>query len=677
MRRLSALLVVFLLGLQPARGQPAEKLRPMTVDAVMKVRYLTDPALSPDGTQVVYVVSEADLKQGRYNTDLWLVPFDPLDGGAAVKLTNGPGRDDTPRWSRDGKKVAFISDRDGKPQVWLISPAGGEATKLTDSKTGVRDFAWSPDGKQIAYIAREPDTPEEKKQKQEKADVIVVGREKMEHLHLIPAAGGPSRQLTRGDFSVLNFSWSRNSKQIAYAAAPSRRLEDVYHSDIYVIATAGGPPRALVKRPGMDTLPKWSPDGKTIAFVSNEGKLDWLENTALCVVPAEGGTPRNVSKKFDGHIAAHGSGQYEWDKWARFGEGLYFLADQGASRHLFWVSVQKGEVIRLTSGARVHNAFSLGGGRRFVLMREDPATPPEVYVSAFAFRPRLLRRTTSNPQLAGVALGGVESIRWKSFDGLEVEGLLIKPVGYKDGTRYPLLTYIHGGPALQFAHGFSVYPPGPPQASRYPVHVLAGQGYAIFCPNPRGSEGYGKKFRQANVRDWGGGDYKDIMAGVDHLIARGIADRERLGVMGWSYGGYMTSWIITQTDRFKAASAGAGPTDLTSMYGQTDIPGFLERYFEGLPWKEGALYRKHSPLTHVGNAKTPTLIQHGEKDERVALAQSRQLYAALKRNGVPVEFVIYPRQGHNPSEPRLQVDVLRRNVDWFNRWLKKPGARSP
>jgi dipeptidyl aminopeptidase/acylaminoacyl peptidase len=661
MRRLSAVLFVLVVVLAGARGQSGEKSRPMTVDDVMKVRYLTETAISPDGAHVVYVVSEADLKQGRYNSDLWMVPF---AGGAPVRLTTAPGRDDSPHWAPDGKRIAFISDRSGTPQVWLISPTGGEATKLTDSKTAVRDVAWSPDGKQIAYIAREPDTADEAKRKQDKADVIIVGKDKMDHLHVILTGGGPSKQLTRGAFSVLNFSWSPDGKQLAYAAAPSWRPEDVHRSDLHVIPAEGGKPRVLVKREGMDQLPKWSPDGKTIAFVSGDGKADWLGNTYLCLVPAEGGAPRNLSRKFDGRIDAF--------DWAPDGTRLYFAADWAATRQLSALSARTGELDTLTSGERLHDKYSLSrDGRRIAFLVEDPTTPREVYVAEL---PRLQpkRLTTTNPQLAGVALGKVEELRWRSDgDGLQIHGLLIKPVGYKAGQRYPLLTYVHGGPALQFAHGFSVYPPGPPQASRYPIHVLAGQGYAIFCPNPRGSASYGRTFRLANVRDWGGGDYKDIMSGVDLLINLGIADPERLGVMGWSYGGYMTAWIITQTQRFKAASAGAGVTNLFSMYGETDIPGFLERYFKGLPWDERALYAKHSPMTHIGKAKTPTLIQHGEKDERVPLAQSQELHAALKRNGVPVELVIYPRQGHNPTEPRLQVDVLRRNVEWFNRWLKK------
>jgi dipeptidyl aminopeptidase/acylaminoacyl peptidase len=413
-------------------------------------------------------------------------------------------------------------------------------------------------------------------------------------------------------------------------------------------------------------LPKWSPDGKQIAFLSGDGKLDWLADLAVCVMPSSGGEPRNVSKKLDGLTFA-GS---EFYGWAPDNRTLRLAVDTRATRQLFSLSVPDGEVKVLTEGQRVHDKFSFSAdGQRFACVVDDPASPREVHAGTVGEQ-KPTRATFTNPQLLSVALGKVEPLRWKSADGLEVEGLLIKPTGYQQGRRYPLLTYIHGGPALQFAHAFSVYPPGPPQASRYPIHVLAGQGYLIFCPNPRGSAGYGEKFRQANVKDWGVGDFKDIMTGVDHLIAQGLADPQRLGIMGWSYGGYMTSWAITQTDRFKAASTGAGVTNLFSMYGQTDIPRFMEGYFGDVPWNQRELYAKHSAMTHVGKVKTPTLIQHGEKDDRVPLAQSQELHGALKRRGVPVEFVVYPRQGHNPSEPRLQADVLRRNVDWFNRWLK-------
>jgi dipeptidyl aminopeptidase/acylaminoacyl peptidase len=661
--RLVALVWLFIpAGILHADAKP----RPMTVDDVMKVRHIVEASIAPDGSQVVYVISEPDLQQNQYNTDLWLVP---AAGGAATKLTAGPKQDDTPRWSPDGKTIAFLSDRDGTPQIWLIAPAGGEARKLTKNATGIKNLAWSPDGSRLAFLALDPDAAVEGKAQPPSPDITVVDQHNpREHLHVIGEDGGGSRQLTRGPFTVDAFSWSPDGKTIAYARKPTMGLSDQWRTDLFVVSAEKGESRPLVERPGIDTLPVWSPDGKTVAFVSNDGAHDWLANTFLCVVPAAGGKPRKVSERFDGVILGpdrdvlHGSPD---------GKRLLFAAEHRAGKHLFEVALETGEVKGLTSGDRIFDGFSFSRDRtKMACLLEDPATPREVHVAdGNGQQPK--RLTVTNPQLKDIALGRVEPLRWKSFDGKTIEGLLIKPVGYEAGKRYPLLTYVHGGPALQFMHGFTVYPPGRPQASRYPVHVLAGQGYAVFCPNPRGSAGYGLKFRQANVKDWGGGDYRDIMAGVDHLIAQGIADPDRLGIMGWSYGGYMTSWIIGQTDRFKAASAGAGVTNLFSMYGQTDIPDFMERYLGDVPWKARELYLKHSPMTYAGNIKTPTLIQHGEKDRRVSVAQSQELYHALKRNGVPVEFVIYARQGHNPHEPRLQRDVLTRNVEWFNRWLKK------
>ena len=302
----------------------------------------------------------------------------------------------------------------------------------------------------------------------------------------------------------------------------------------------------------------------------------------------------------------------------------------------------------------------------------NPVTPAEVFVSAMdKFRP--VRLTFSNPELRDVALGKMEVVHWQSPDGMKVEGLVLLPPAFSEGTPCPMLTYVHGGPSGVFAASFSpqIGPPYPVQAECYPLQVLAGLGYAVFMPNPRGSYGYGEKFRKANLGDWGGGDFRDVMSGIDHLVRLKIADPDRLGIMGRSYGGYLTAWIISQTNRFKAASLGAGMSDLISFYGQTDIPGYVEYYLGNVPWLNLDRYLRHSPISYAQRIKTPTLILHGEKDFRVPLPQAQELYAALKRNGVPVELIVYPRQGHVVTEPKFMRDMMSRNLEWFGRWMKR------
>ncbi|HXG65928.1 MAG TPA: S9 family peptidase [Blastocatellia bacterium] len=645
----------------PSTGAAQAK-KPVTVDDLMKIKSLYETQISPDGAQVLYVVCEPDLKESLLNTDVWMVRY---EGGAPVKLTNGAKRDDTPRWSPDGKQVAFISDRDGKPQVWLIDPRGGEASKLTDAKAGVASFAWSPDGRRVAYLAPDPPTDEEEKKQKERDDTLLVDQNlKMTHLHVIGVEGRDSRQLTKGNFNVTSLSWSPDGKQIAFAFQPTPKAPDAFRSDISVVALEDGKVRKLVEREGLDASPQWSPDGATIAFDSNEDGIDWIGNTYLCVVPAAGGAPRNLSKAFDENLSDFA--------WSADSKTIYASAIQRVTTQLFAVSAETGNVTKITAGDRVYGGFSFSRTGRMAFLAQTPEMPAEVHVSSLAkFEP--VKLTTTNPQIAGLALGKTEVIRWKSNDGMEIEGLLIKPVGFEAGKRYPLLTYVHGGPSGVFMLSFTPqlgFAPIPLQAEPYPLQVFAGQGYAILCPNPRGSGGHGEKFRRANVKDWGFGDYNDIMSGIDHLIKQGIADPDKLGIMGWSYGGYMTSWVITQTDRFKAASVGAGVTNLYSMYGTTDISEFLDHYFGAKPWNDIEIYKRHSAMFHAGKIKTPTLIQHGEKDERVPLSQGQELYIALRMSNVPVEFAVYPRQGHLIMEPRLQADMLSRNLNWFNRWLK-------
>ncbi len=655
------LILILIFSLMSAGGLAAEH-KTLTVEDIMQIKNVGEPQLSPDGAYVAYVVSRADFNENGYNSDIWLARVDARD---SVRLTNSPRRDSHPRWSPDGRKIAFISGRDGKDQVWMISPFGGEAEKITDAKAGVQSFEWSPDGKRIAFLAREPETEEEERRKKEKDDVIIVEKDqKMAHIWIVGLDTREARQITKGNFNVNDLAWSPDGKALAFSRTSTPKPVDFLTSDIYLISAEGGEPKKLVDMAGSDSSPQWSPDGTAVAFLSKDGKADWLANQYICLIAASGGKPRNLTRAFDESIKSF--------RWAADGRTIYFSAGKGVTAQLFSVAAESGEVKQITSGDKVFSHFSFSrDSMRMAFLCQEPSSPPEVCVSAAAeFAP--VKLTSSNPQLAGIALGHTEVVRWQSKDGMEIEGLLIKPVGYERGKRYPLLVYVHGGPSGVFMMAFApqlATSPYPIQSEPYPLQVFAGRGYAMLLPNPRGSGNYGEAFRRANYRDWGYGDFNDIMAGVDHLVELGIADPDRLGIMGWSYGGYMTSWTISQTDRLRAASVGAGVTNLYSMYGQTDIPDFMEAHFGARPWDDIEEYERHSAMFFAKNIRTPTLIQHGEKDERVPLAQGQELYAALKKKGVPVEFAVYPRQGHLIMEPKLQRDMLERNLRWFEKWV--------
>ena len=657
------LIPFFFISASPLSIHYQKSQRFLTINDIMSIKNIIEVQISPDGSRVLYVITEPDLDKNYYNSDIWMIK---ADGNSLFKLTNSPYRDERPRWSPDGKRIAFISDRDGRPQIWLIRSDGGEAVQLTKVEGSVGYFRWAPDGSKIAFLAQDPETEEEKRRKEQKGDMIIIGHDlKMTHIYLIEIKTKRCWKLTSGKFTVSSFSWSPDGQYIAFSAQPTPRVPDLFKTDIYRISIVSKKIKKLVERKGADTRPEWSPDGAKIAFVSQDGSQEWITNWYLCLVPAKGGPPRNISKNFDEFITSC--------HWSSDSKKLYFQANQRVTTQLFSISAETGLIDQITSGESVYSHFSFSkDSGKMAFLATNPATPAEVYVSSVDdFNPS--RLTFTNQHLKGLSLGQVEVIHWKSYDGLEIEGLLIKPVGFEAGKKYPLLTYVHGGPSGKFGLSFSpqIGAPYPVQAECYPLQVLAGQGYAIFLPNPRGSYGYGEKFRKANIRDWGHGDYQDIMSGIDYLIKLKIADPDRLGIMGRSYGGYMTSWIITQTDRFKAASLGAGMSNLISFYGQTDIPGYIEYYFGGVPWKLNVEYQRSSPLFYASNIKTPTLIQHGEKDRRVPLVQAWELYRALKKNKVPVEFVIYPRQGHSIREPKFQLDMLNRNLEWFNRWIKR------
>jgi dipeptidyl aminopeptidase/acylaminoacyl peptidase len=627
--------------------------RAMNVEDLFKLKFPSNPQISPDGKYVIFVVRTPDFEENSYNTDLWIIS---AQGGEPLQLTYHKKSDRYPRWRADGKMLAFLSDRDEKNQIWLMSPSGGEAEKLTDSKSGVSSFAWSPNGKKIAYLSAEPLSEEEEKKKKEKDDAIVVDKDiKMTNLWIMDVESKNTIQLTKGDFNVDSFDWSPDGSTIAYSITPTPKADDQAESDLMIISVAGREPHTLVKRIGTDTAPLWSPDGNYIAFISRDGQKNATGNNYICLVPASGGEPINLTKQFDGSANII--------SWSEDAKKIYFDADKGVLTHLYAVEIPDAKIDQITDNLDyVVGSFSFNkDATHIAFIKEDPYTPEEVYVSSVtSYNPKKL--TDFNPWIKELQLGEIEAIQWKSKDGWEIEGLLVKPVGYQKGIKYPMVVLAHGGPAGAYTKSF------PASWARYD-HIWAGKGYAVFLPNFRGSSNYGEKFLQGDFNDWGNGDYQDIESGIDYLVKSGIADPDKLGIAGWSYGGYMTAWTVTQTNRFKAASLGAGLTNLYSMYSQNDIPSVMDDYLGGAPWDRYEIYHKCSPMTYIKNAKTPTLILHGQEDRRVPPPQAKEFYMGLKKNGAIVEWVLYPREPHGLREPKHQKDKMNREIEWFDKYI--------
>ncbi|HQR66576.1 MAG TPA: S9 family peptidase, partial [Thermoanaerobaculia bacterium] len=656
---------------------PAGPAAPQRAAHVFALKPVSDPRLSPDGRRAAYVVGEWDFRENLLNTDVWLVDVlaDPAAAAAtARKLTASPKRDDTPRFSPDGRVIAFLSDRklgDEKEtfrQIWLIPVAGGEATRLTAHGAGVAAFAWSPDGKRVAFTAPASPTADERKRKDEKEDHVVVDVDdvKPAALWIVDVATKETVRVSASPWHVTSPDWSPDGKTIAATVAPSPKVPDSFNEDVALFEATGSgkgaEPGWLVRRPGPDHGPRFSPDGKRVAFLSADGRAnDWPGNRAeLCVVPAAGGEPRNLTKALGedaGNVA-----------WAADSSALYFTASERMASRVFRVPAAGGDVRPLTDGPEVVASLSLSrDGKRAAFVRQSSLDPPDVWwlplaTPAAGAKASAVRLTETNPALAAALRPKVERVSWKGPDGLDIEGLLLLPPDIP-AKNLPLVLGIHGGPAGNFSHACGAF------SRIYPWEEFVAKGVAVLLPNPRGSGGYGEAFRKANVRDWGGKDYEDLMAGVDALIAKGIADPARMGVMGWSYGGYMTSTIITKTDRFRFASPGAAVTDLWSFYFTADIPEFIESYFASVPWDDFDVLKSHSAMWGVKNVRTPTLILHGEADARVPTSQGRELFLALKKRGVPVEFVTYPREPHGPQEPKHVKDIRARLLAWTEKYL--------
>jgi dipeptidyl aminopeptidase/acylaminoacyl peptidase len=638
-----------------------------TIDQALEAQTASGPALSPDGQRVVYELSRTNWKSNAFERDLWIA--DRL--GNARLLTSQIKSSSNAEWSPDGRWVAFTSDRPGQiaetkadsRQIYVIDPMGGEARQVTKLEEGVDGFQWSPDSKTIAFTAKDPLSKAQKDRVERYGEYTVIdGDARMTHLWTVdatkaPTSGAPeAHRLTDGEaFSVLDFSWSKDGAKIVFSAAKDGELKNGGTTTIYLVSVADRKVSKLVTTPGPNTDPKFSPDGGQIAFVTADGaQYFFYANQKIAVVPVTGGTPKVVSGSFDEDARL-----LDWS-----GKGIYFAALKKTAAHLYRLNPATGEVEQVTHPDDVvANGFSFSKDFSQVAYRAAlPNAGAEIYLASTTGTAPAMPLTHLNDAMKPYTLARREVVHWRSGDGTTVEGILIKPADFDAKKRYPLLVVIHGGPT-------GVDQPAINPDRYYPIEQFVAKGALVLRPNYRGSAGYGAAFRALNVRNLGVGDYADVISGVDYLIAQGFVDKDRVGSMGWSEGGYISAFITTSSDRFKAVSVGAGISDWMTYYVNTDITPFTQQYLKGTPWDDPEIYKKTSPITYIAKAKTPTLIQQGDRDRRVPVPDSFELRQALEDKGVPVKMVLYHGFGHPIDKPKQQRAVMEENLYWFGHYI--------
>ena len=663
--RLHRLTVLGALGLAILLAAPSFAQRSFTIDDALGIASVADPQLSPDGEFVVYVVSRIDLAENKSGSRIHGVSF---AGGDGAPLTRAGRSASHPRFSPDGSRLAFLSSGDGdKTQIWLLPLTGGEATVLSNLPAGVSSFSWAPDGSALAAVSMDPDPNEPKEGEEAERVPLVMDRlqfkrdgrgyldDRRRHIYVVDTSDGSHEQKTFGPYDDGSPVFSPDGSEIVFVSVrpPEGDADATDNSDLFVIPRAAGEgtePVRLTNNPGPDRSPVFGPDGVWLLHAGNrKPELIWyatenlyaLNRTTDEVVQVAAGLDRNLSNP-----------RFNAD-----GSAIFALLEDSGNRHLASFPLSADAVPdRVIAGERVVRDVEVAGDR-VVAVAATVDRPPEVIAWSRGGEPRTLTGH-NEPRLAEVSLGEVERITFPSSDGTEIQGFVTKPPGFEEGRRYPTILWIHGGPVSQFSTSF-----------QSTWQLFAANGYLVVAANPRGSSGRGEAFSHAIWADWGNLDYEDVNAAVDHVIERGWADPERLGVGGWSYGGILTNYVITKTTRFHAAVSGSSETEYRAAYGNDHYQ--LEWELElGLPWENPELYNRLSPISRVHHVTTPTLVLCGEKDWNVPLSQSENLYQSLRRLGVPTQLIIYPGQSHGIRLPSFQKDRYQRYLAWFDRFLK-------
>jgi len=625
----------------------------------MQVQPVADVIPSPDGRRVVWTQTRAVL-QAEKSEQITHIFLGRTGNAEPVQLTRGEKSATRPTFSPDGTQVFFLSERSGKQNLYRIPISGGEAEQLTDWKGTLFAYRVSPDGRRVAFTGAGEDKEEEKRKK-EKADYTIIDANPKNHtLYLMALDGempGKPEKLIEAIYHIGDFDWSPDSRYVAFERRPAPEQDDARRADLVEVEVATKALREIAATAATELLVGYSPDGRQLALLRSSQTPRPVDGYRLALYSRSDGGIRELPPTFDNRPSPI--------DWSPDSSRIYYWEPKGTRAALYAMPVDGPPVaLYLPQRGRIGPARLNASGTHLGLTFETPEQAVEAYVTDTAAPAKLVRVSEANTALSKPPLGKTELVRWKATDGLEIEGLLTYPVDYRAGARVPLILNIHGGPSGVFGEGFIG------AAGLYPIASFAAKGFAVLRPNPRGSTGYGQQFRQSVIQDWGGLDFQDLMAGVDQAIAMGIADPERLAVMGWSYGGYMTAWAVTQTTRFKAAAVGAGITNTVSMYGTQDIPGVFEDYFGGTPWNQPAVYARSSPLNFVHRVKTPTLILHGENDARVPPGQAQEFYRALKRQGVPTRMILYPRTPHGPREPKFQLHIMEQHLEWVEKNLQ-------
>ena len=633
----------------------------------IQLKKISDLNISDKSNKISFVVREALIEgeKSEYLSQIWVAN---TDGSDLVQFTYDKKSNTHPRFSPDGKYLAFISKRSEKPQIWIMNIAGGGPWQFTHEKQGAGAFHWSPNSKTIAFLMKDPETDEEEKNKKEKRDVILVDKNfKYGHIYTkkfnSKSDTSKAERITNGNYDITNFDWNPNGKNIAFSHRPEPTFNSGFVSgDISMVNLSNKKVKSLVTWEGVDSSPSFSPDGKLIAFTSNGGNREVIGLNDIFVIKTNGGKPRKLSE-------TPNRGRVGIINWSTDSRHVYIRDLDRTQSQLYKIGVQDKSIDALFDAEGFVSSIAISNDEtKIIYVRQTVDKPSEVF-SGLLRQIKTKRITDFNISLDLPAVTKTEILQWESKDGLEIEGLLTYPANYNKRKKYPLALIIHGGPAGSFPQAFTGNP------GIYVVQYFTSKGYAVLRPNPRGSTGYGKDFRYANFKDWGFGDYEDIMSGVDKVIEMGVADQKRLAVMGWSYGGYMTSFVVTRTDRFKAASMGAGLPNLISMTSTTDISNYLVAHMGDEFWNDYKTYEKHSAIYRIKNVVTPTQILHGENDLRVPFTQGQEFYGALKRKGVSTEMVVYPRTPHGPREPKLLMDVSPRILTWLDKYINRSTDR--